>query len=565
MTAPTVRQPAGATDAPPPPPFPPDVVEEMLRQLAKTVRTHQLYLPNNPIYQRAIDSLRASFAPIWAHTDTLVVGVGEQEFRWEGLTLAHEASRSESLAWTLYKDGVREITLQPGFEGNELDVLLDILRRIRKALPEEDDLLTLLWEQEFLYLRYRFVDAPVAAAAPIEGPSESCPTSVPPPAEMPSLEESRPGIVRMDDFDSTVYFLDEHEIDYLRDAVQAEYQSDLRRNVLAVVFDIFEVQADAKVRTEILEILQHLMVHLLTTSQFGAVAYLLHEAKEASSRAQGLTAEHADTLRRLSERLSEPAALAEMLRSLDESTQVPPQAELDELFAELRPSTLGIVLGWIGKLQNASVRTVLVKASNRLAAANTAELVRLILSPDEGTALEAIRRAGELKTAAGVAPLGRLLSSPSVQFRQAAAQALSEIGTPGALKALEPAIGDADREVRITALRAVAARGHVAALDAIRSLVRSKNVREADLTEKMAVFEAFGALSGAEGVELLDAMLNGRGFLGRREDTDMRACAAMALGRIGGPEALEALRRGSADKEVLVRNAVNRALREATE
>jgi HEAT repeat protein len=304
---------------------------------------------------------------------------------------------------------------------------------------------------------------------------------------------------------------------------------------------------------------------LLSTGQFGAVAFVLREAKVASGRAGDLTEDQGDRLRRLSDRLSEPTALAEMLQALDESPQVPPQEELDELFAELRPSTLGVVLGWLGKLQNASVRAVLVQASNRLAAANTAELVRLILSSDEGTALEAIRRAGELKTAAGVAALGKLVTASTVGVRQAAAQALSDIGTPGALKALEPAIGDADREVRIIALRAVATRGHVAALDTVRDLVRSKAVRETDLTEKMAVFEAFGALSGAEGVQLLDAMLNARGFLGRKEDTDIRACAAMALGRIGGADALEALRRGSADKEVLVRNAVNRALREATE
>ncbi len=538
----------------------------MLRQLSKTVRTHQLYLPNNPVYQRAIDALRAAFPPIWSHTNAVIIGITEQEFRWEGLPIVHEATRSESLAWVLYKDGVREITLLPGFEGEELVVLLDILRRIRNAPPEEDDLLTLLWEQEFLYLRYRFVDAPLANAPPIDGPApDAGPASVPPPAEMPAMEESRPGVVRMDDFDSALYFLDEHEIDYLRNAVQEEYRGDLRRNVLAIVLDIFEVQTPDAVRQEILEILEHLMVHMLTTSQFGAVAYLLREAKTLADRAPDVSPGHREKLQRLSDRLSDPTALAEMLRSLDESPQVPSQAELDELFAELRPSTLGVVLSWIGKLQNASVRAVLVQASNRLAAANTAELVRLILSPDEGTALEAIRRAGELKTAAGVAALGKLASTGAVPVRQAAAQALSDIGTPGALKALEPAIGDPDREVRITALRAVAARGHVAALETVRDLVRSKTVRDADLTEKMAVFEAFGALSGPDGVQLLDAMLNGRGFLGRKEDTDVRACAAMALGRIGGPDALEALRDGSSDKEVLVRNAVNRALREAAE
>jgi HEAT repeat protein len=41
----------------------------------------------------------------------------------------------------------------------------------------------------------------------------------------------------------------------------------------------------------------------------------------------------------------------------------------------------------------------------------------------------------------------------------------------------------------------------------------------------------------------------------------LRACAAMALGRIGSQKAQESLRQSSGEKEVLVRNAVNRALR----
>jgi HEAT repeat protein len=77
----------------------------------------------------------------------------------------------------------------------------------------------------------------------------------------------------------------------------------------------------------------------------------------------------------------------------------------------------------------------------------------------------------------------------------------------------------------------------------------------------MAIFEAYGALCGDPGVPLLDGLLNAKGFFGKREDPELRACAAMALGRIGSESALATLRRAAADKEILVRNAVNRALR----
>jgi HEAT repeat protein len=79
----------------------------------------------------------------------------------------------------------------------------------------------------------------------------------------------------------------------------------------------------------------------------------------------------------------------------------------------------------------------------------------------------------------------------------------------------------------------------------------------------MSFFEAYGALCGDSGLEYLDALLNGKGFLGRREDAEVRACAAFALGRIGSIRATEALRKAAGEKDVVVRNAVNRALRGA--
>jgi HEAT repeat protein len=145
--------------------------------------------------------------------------------------------------------------------------------------------------------------------------------------------------------------------------------------------------------------------------------------------------------------------------------------------------------------------------------------------------------------------------------RLAAVQALAEIATPGALQQLERTIDDASREVRVATARALATRLHRPALPRIEAAIKGKRLQEADLTERMALFEAFGAMCGDAGISLLDGFLNAKGFFGRREDPELRACAAMALGRVGSATAIAALRRASSDKEILVRNAVNRALR----
>jgi HEAT repeat protein len=291
------------------------------------------------------------------------------------------------------------------------------------------------------------------------------------------------------------------------------------------------------------------------------VAYLLHETTVSVKRIGTLAPAHRDRLAVLPGRLSAPDPLSQLLQSLDQAAELPPEEDLSQLFAQLQPRALATIFMGLGSLENPKLRPLLESAAGRLAAQNTAELVKLITAEDEMVAMEAIRRSAAIKSPAVVAPLGRVLAERPAALRLASVQALNEIGSPGALQALERGIEDEERDVRVATVRALASRQHKPALHALEGAVKGKTLRDADLTEKMAFFEAYSTLCGDGGVAYLDELLNGKGFLGRREDPELRACAAMALGKIGTPRALEGLRKANNEKEVLVRNAVNRAIR----
>jgi HEAT repeat protein len=552
------------------PPFSPALIEELLRLIVKAARAHQLYLPNNPIYHGAIDTLRGSFVPIWAETEEVALEIAESEIRWSGAIVAGEAGVGKSpdnLAWLFYKDGVRELRVSKGFEETEVIKFLEIVQRARKGSADEDDLVTMLWEADFALLKYKYVDLLQDGGG--AGGEVADGTEVTPPgpgdvqkATQDAVEESRAGgIVNMADFDATLYFLDDREIEYLQDEIKREYQQDLRTNIVAVLLDIFEAQSDPEIRSEVLDNLHTLMVYLLTTGHFRGVANLLREAQVALDRGPEISPEQRQRLTELPERLSATEPLTQLLQALDEAPSLPPQEELVDLFDQLRPTALATVFLWLTRIQNERLKPLLEAAAGRLASANTAELVRLIQAADREVSSEAIRRAGALKTQAAVLALGKILNEQDVSRRQIAVHALTEIASPGALQALERAIEDADREVRITAVRSLTARAYRPVLPRLEAVVKGKAVRDADLTEKMAFFEGYGALCGDGGVAHLDTILNGKGFLGRREDAEIRACAAIALGRVASPKALDSLRKASSEKDIVVRNAVTRALR----
>ena len=100
------------------------------------------------------------------------------------------------------------------------------------------------------------------------------------------------------------------------------------------------------------------------------------------------------------------------------------------------------------------------------------------------------------------------------------------------------------------------------AFSAIKEAITGKTLKAADLTEKTVFFEAFGVLAGESGLSTLEPMLRTKGFMRRKKDPQTRACVAIALGKIGTPQAKKILNGAAGDKDPLVRNAVTKALRE---
>lgn len=547
------------------PSFPILYVTDLLKAFVKAMRAHQLYMANNPMHARSLETVKHAFAAIWERATTIKLQVTETELKWEGRVVLHENDRtSDNLAWLFFKDGIRELTFLQGFENEDLAGLFDILQRVRKAGADDDDLLTLMWECEFSTLQYKYVDllaenAPSIEAMNTGGPKEKLLS--PAQAESGGVETTTSSITQLSDFDSALYFLDDREVEYLQGEIAREFSTDLRPAVIASLLDVFENQKDPTVREEICGLLDYFLLILLSTAQYRNAAYLLREATVTAHRAPDILEPQKQRLTQLGELMSDPKPLGQLLQALEDTQLRAPQMELDELFAVLQPRALETLLGWIARSNNTELRMLLELAATRLASANSGELIRLIGSDDEAVAMEAIRRAASLKSPAAVPSLGKMLTVGEPEMRVAAVNALTEIGSPGAMQMLERAIIDEDREVRIVAVRALGARSARSALPRIEVAIKGKDLRDSNLTEKMAFFEAYGLLSGEAGIPLLDGLLHAKGFMGKKDDSEIRACAAMALGKINSPKALDSLNRAAGEKDVIVRNAVSRAIR----
>ncbi|MBY0489109.1 MAG: HEAT repeat domain-containing protein [Gemmatimonadaceae bacterium] len=542
---------------------PPSVVEDALRALAKAFSAVQLYLPNNPQRAQRLLEARQAFSLLWRQGESVEIEVRENAFRYGNAVVYQDAERgSDALPWLLYRDGIRGLTFAPGFEERELESFLGLVQAARSANTDDDDLVTLLWVADYQCLTYRFLDSfgGDIGTTPGESETEGRPT-LHVYDESAEAEQTSSSFIRMEDFDGALYFLDQREIATLQAELERAYADDPRRVVLDSLLDLIDVGLPEEARREAFEALDTLVVELLTAAQYEMVAYALRETAKAAKH-PGLDPELVEALGAIAHRLSEPRAMSQLLLAIDDSARTPAMSLLEELFRELRPSALEPLVLWLGTAGASPARAAVERASLRLAGAHLAELARLLEHPETGVVKGALKIATQLATPATVPGLAKLLRNDDVRMRLDAVNALANVGSPGALQALERAIDDADREVRVAIYRTIAARKHAAVLPRLLAVLRAKETRATDLGEKMALFEAFGSLCGDAGVAELDAILNSKGLLGAKEPPEFRACAARALGLIGTPAAFASLQKASDTKEVVVRSAVLRAMRD---
>jgi HEAT repeats len=556
--------------------LPVEAVRSLFVTLGKAFRAYQLYDENNPVRKRFVDTLEGEFEGLWQELDELVVSVDEDHIYLGEAEVYHSESRHDSLAFLFFKDGVREITFLPGIESNELEQFLGVLQKARKLVPEGDDLLTVLWEEELRYFRYQYVDLlaegislPEAGGGNTGAELQAALAAED--EEIAAEEEEgasggaaadTPQAVKQDDFNPTLYALDPRDMETLRAELRKELKRDVRADVLKALFDRLEESQNRERQSEILGILETLLPNFLSRDGLIAATNVLRELRRLEQVDGIFDEQRRAESRKILEEISAPEAIEELIQALYDGTIRASSTQLGGFLQLLLGGALAPLLRESETVEHRELQAVLRKAVQGIADGNRESLVKLLEEDDPLLASAAARLAGEMQIAEAGPGLARLLAHTEPSVRLAAVDAAVALKASTIAGVLEKTLDDPERDVRIAAARALGELRYPPAAQTLSGIIRGKRIRTADVTEKVAVFEAYGMAADGDAVGLLDTLLNKKGLLGKRESTEIRAAAALGLGRITTPEARAALESATQDEDPVVRSNVNRALRQ---
>lgn len=535
-------------------------IADFFMSFVKTSRAAQLYVQGNPLLHQFIEDLKSRLSGILDRVPTLSFSVHEGEIRWLNKPVYKEKlSGTENIAFQLYRDGIRRIEFLPGVEEDELRQFIDVLRLSRTLKEDEDDLLTLMWNSDFSFIRYEYVDV-LGDEPPVPTPdlSQAARTELPALPELELAPELQTASLR-EDFEPSLYFLDETDVAHLLQELRREMDRPVRGDVTVAVLDQYEL-GDAERRTEIVDILRQMLPRVLAEGGFSQASYIVGELRNIAERRGG--PEVVQQVDEIIGELSEPIVLEQLVRIMEDGTIDPNSEALATLLSALKPDAIVTLIRMIPTVARKQAREQLMATMDRLAALKPQLMSGLIGAEDPRVAAESAKVAGRLKLAGAAESIANLLSRKEPEVRLAAVEALIALHTSMAGAPLLEALTDESRDVRVSAAKGLARMRYSPAAERLEGYIKGKELRRRDPTEQLAFFEAFARAAGKSGTLLLSRMLNGRRFLWLRYPAPLRACAARALGLVGGLEAEQALNVAEHDRDPLVLSAVHAARRQ---
>jgi hypothetical protein len=554
------------------------LARDLIGAFIKTVKAFRFYPPGNPTLKGFQEQLHKKFQYFLNKYDSFIFQIGEYDFSFGGKVLYENRDIKASLAFLLYKDGLRELRFMKGLEEWEVQGLIDVIKRADNINQLEDDLVTLLWERDFVHIGYLSTDEfleeneiPVpedvnqfrknlvftppahnVEVDPVEGDSE----------DGMDLTEALLGKFEdraVETPDRSVYYLTSDEVEGLRKEVEAELDPTSVFNITDTLFEILALEKEREPFQDAANILNKVLDALLTLGEFQKASELLKRFY-LILKIYELKDWQIEIVRQLIVDAGEPPRIERIGRFLEKEEGIRLE-DLNAYLVLLQRNSIKTLIKVLGDLKNSKTRRVICDAVSEIGK-NAIELIAPFIDDRRWFLVRnVVYILGRIGKEQAFPYIQKALNHEDLRVRREAIQALGLINSPKTIGLLVRALSDEDIRIRSMAAINLGKMGKTAGLLPLLEAVQSKEFHRREQQEVKAFFDAIGMTGSNEAVPVLQQILERKSLFGRGTSDEMRFGAAAALAMIGTPEARAILEAGRDSKDGPIRTACLQALR----
>ncbi|HEX7371476.1 MAG TPA: HEAT repeat domain-containing protein [Thermodesulfobacteriota bacterium] len=550
---------------------------DLMNIFVKTIKAFRIFPPENPSLVGFRELLFRKFQFFLKRYHVFSFKIGEYEFSFNSRILYENKDLKGSLAFFLYKDGLREFRFLEGLEEWEIQGFLDIIKRGDQVNKLEDDLVTMIWERDFVHISYQATDEYLEDTAVIIPENieqfrknlifEPLAHQVDPDYldeetgeevnyyEAMNRAASPPSVAMNRD----VYFLTPQELEGLRKEVETETSPTFLFNIIDILFEIMGLEKKPEPYQDAVTVLNKLLDALLTLGEFQKATDLLSRVF-IILKTYTLQEWQLKAIQQLAESAGDPQRIERIGKVLERREGV----RLDEVRGYLKllnPSSLQPLMKVLGDLGNPKARRTVCDAICEIGKNQIDQILPFMEDRRWYLVRNVVYILGRIGKEPAIPSVQKALGHREMRVRREAVQALGFIGGAKAFHLLIKALQDADVRIRCAAALNLGKVGRKNSLPYLLEVIQAKEFTGKEAAEKKAFFDAIGLAGSNDPIPLLRKLLMKKAWFRRKKVDELRQGAASALALIASREAKEVLERGQESKNAHIRKASQQALR----
>ncbi|MBI4496235.1 MAG: HEAT repeat domain-containing protein [Deltaproteobacteria bacterium] len=550
---------------------------DLVNTFVKTIKAFRLYPPENPSLRGFRDSLCRKMKGFLSQYHFFHLQIGEYDFSYKDTVLYENRELKFSLAFLMYKDGLRELRFIEGLEDQEVQELIEIIRQGDSINKMEDDLVTLIWERDFVHISYLatdefFEDNPLIVPETIdqfrghlvfqplarhvegdileEGMEDELLDEI-----LSQRIEQTPPLV----WDVKVNALGAAELEGLRRELETEIHPHFVFNTMDILLEILALESNPEPFQDAAQVLGKMVDAFLNLGEFPKAAALLRQIslflKDPSFQPWQVK-----IIQQILENLGEAQRIERLGVLLDKDERIPAE-DIGDYLKLLRPNAIPPLIKVLGLLKNSKMRRIFCDVLVEIGR----DQVELFLPFMEDRRWYLVRNIayilGRIGREEAIPALQKVLQHDDLRVRKEVVQALGTIGGPKTVGLLMRALNEPDPRIRSMAVVCLGRSGNKSSLAHILEAVQAKEFSKKDPVEVRAFFEAIGLAGSNRAVPVLQKLLEQKSWFGGGKKEEVRAGAAQALALLGTPEAKAVLEGGLNSREESIRQACRLALK----
>jgi hypothetical protein len=558
-------------------------LRDLMRALVRALKAKKMYPANNPVLGRILSELQDAVMGMLEDLEELTLKVEQADLLYAGTSVYHNPGKRESLAWRFHRDGITEITFGSGLTPPELNAFLDVLARATEMQGVEDDLVTMLWEQEFSHIRYAYLaiedlqENLLEGVEPGEGEVDGEEREVPWPGanssgfelivEAPDATGEGSG-ERSDDWNELnptvditercpahLLELTPQELQDLAEEIHLEHSRPLTELALEILTEVAEDERNADRFADLARAMAELVVIALADTDLTRATQVLATLRALSSERgvdpAGFLAEPGDLVRQ---------AIAGVHHFPDADT-----SSLPEFLAHLGPDAIDPVCDLLEDRSEEAMHPQLAAALSLLAPQAIAAVRDRLASATGAPAAHILAALAATPTPEALGVLAQAIEHSEPRVRREALAALLRRGAatkPEVRERIARALQDDDAQVRTAALTVARECPGDDMGARLLAIVESPRFRERAAAEKKSYFDALARIHNPLLRKSLREWAAAHLWWPSASGAERRTLAAWALAQGGTEEDLAFLARHAQSIFPGVRTAARRALAE---